>query len=345
MTVVEMVSRIQEIRTKLGLPATTGVGATSGTDFADTLRNTVESTGSAVTGVAGTGVAGTGASGSGLSGADVVAAAKKYLGVPYKFGGTDPESGLDCSGFVQRTYADLGIKLPRVAKDQAKMGTAVPSLAQAQPGDLIAFHSPVDHIGIYVGGNKMIVAPKTGDHVKIQTVYTTPSTIRRILPDVSSVPAVPAVPNGTRVAAAPSLGTVIRPASLSGVPYAGLFQAAAAKYGVPATLLAAVAKVESNYNPNAVSKAGARGMMQIMPSTAAGLGINPLDPAQAIDGAARILAGNLKSFDSVPLAVAAYNAGGGAVRKYNGIPPYKETQAYVPKVEAAMTELSKRGFA
>jgi soluble lytic murein transglycosylase-like protein len=84
--------------------------------------------------------------------------------------------------------------------------------------------------------------------------------------------------------------------------------------------------------------------MQIMPSTAASLGIDPLDPAQAIDGAARILSSNLKSFDSLPLALAAYNAGGGAVRKYNGIPPYAETQAYVPKVQAAMAELATRGF-
>jgi hypothetical protein len=326
MTVVEMASRIQEIRTTLGLPIATGAGtgstSTKGAGFADALRSTVESTSSAATGAR-------------ASGTDVVDAAKKYLGVPYRFGGTNPESGLDCSGFVQRAYADLGIKLPRVAKDQAKVGTAVPSLAQAKPGDLVAFHSPVDHIGIYVGDHKMIVAPKTGDHVKIQTISATPSTIRRILPDAPVTAGV---------------GAVLRPPSLSapslsGVPYAELFRAAGAKYGVSPALLAAVARVESNYSPSAVSKAGARGMMQIMPATAAGLGINPLDPAQAVDGAARILAGNLKSFDSVPLALAAYNAGGGAVRKYNGIPPYKETQAYVPKVEAAMAELANRGFA
>jgi soluble lytic murein transglycosylase-like protein len=173
----------------------------------------------------------------------------------------------------------------------------------------------------------MIVAPHTGDHVKIQTVYDKPTAIRRIIPSVSFVAA------------------AVRPAALnSAIPYAGLFQAAAAKHGISPTLLAAVAKVESGYNPNAVSKAGAQGLMQIMPSTAAGLGINPLDPAQAIDGAARILAGNLKKFDSLPLALAAYNAGSGAVRKYNGIPPYAETQAYVPKVQAAMAELATRGF-
>jgi peptidoglycan DL-endopeptidase CwlO len=128
--------------------------------------------------------------------------------------------------------------------------------------------------------------------------------------------------------------------TVSGVPYADLFNAAGAKYGVSPKLLAAVAKVESGYNPNAVSKAGARGLMQIMPGTAPGLGVtNAFDPAQAVDGAAKLLSRNLKEFGSLDLAVAAYNAGGGAVKKYGGIPPYAETQAYVPKVKAALAAL------
>jgi peptidoglycan DL-endopeptidase CwlO len=127
---------------------------------------------------------------------------------------------------------------------------------------------------------------------------------------------------------------------VSGVPYADLFNAAGAKYGVSPKLLAAVAKVESGYNPQAVSKVGARGLMQIMPGTAAGLGVrNPFDPAQAIDGAAKLLSANLKEFGSLDLAVAAYNAGGGSVKKYGGIPPFAETQAYVPKVKAALAAL------
>jgi soluble lytic murein transglycosylase-like protein len=128
--------------------------------------------------------------------------------------------------------------------------------------------------------------------------------------------------------------------SVSGVPYADLFNAAGAKHGVSPKLLAAVAKVESGYNPAAVSPAGARGLMQIMPGTAKGLGVsNAFDPAQAVEGAAKLLAGNLKEFGSVDLALAAYNAGGGAVKKYRGIPPYAETQAYVPKVKAALAAL------
>ena len=127
--------------------------------------------------------------------------------------------------------------------------------------------------------------------------------------------------------------------SVSDVPFADLFNAAGATYGVSPRLLAAVAKVESHYDPRAVSPAGARGLMQIMPATARGLGVDPFDPAQAVDGAARLLKAHLKEFGSVDLALAAYNAGGGAVKKHGGIPPYAETRAYVPKVNAALAAL------
>ncbi|GAA0910632.1 lytic transglycosylase domain-containing protein [Virgisporangium aurantiacum] len=126
---------------------------------------------------------------------------------------------------------------------------------------------------------------------------------------------------------------------VSGVPYADLFNAAGARHGVPPQLLAAVARVESEFNRRAVSPAGAQGLMQLMPSTARGLGVDAFDPAQAVDGAARILKANLKEFGSVDLALAAYNSGGGAVRKHRGIPPSAETQAYVPKVKAALSAL------
>ena len=91
----------------------------------------------------------------------------------------------------------------------------------------------------------------------------------------------------------------------------------------------------SPVNAGAVSGAGARGLMQLMPATARGLGVDPTNPAEAVDGAARLLSQNLRSFGSTSLAVAAYNAGAGAVNRYHGVPPYAETRAYVAKVLAA----------
>lgn len=285
----------------------------------------------------------TGAAGAagGPTGADVVADARRYLGVPYVWGGTDPSVGLDCSGLVQRTYADLGIHLPRVSHDQAQAGRPVADLAQARPGDVLAFGQPVNHVAIYIGNHQMIAAPEPGQRVKVQSVYTTPTAIRRILPD-------PGGPAATAPLLRPAgLPGVTRTADngLAGVPYADLFSKAAARYGLPPALLAAVAKVESGYDPKAVSPAGARGLMQLMPGTAAGLGVDPFDPAQAVDGAARLLSRDLADFGSLPEALAAYNAGPGAVRRYGGIPPFAETTAYVRKVQAAMTTLGSAGAA
>lgn len=111
-----------------------------------------------------------------------------------------------------------------------------------------------------------------------------------------------------------------------------LFEAAGARYGVDPDLLAAVAWTESSFQPDVVSHAGAIGLMQIMPGTAGDLGVDPRDPAQAIDGAARYLRDAFDQFGDVRLALAAYNAGPGAVASHGGIPPYPETTAYVVKV-------------
>jgi len=113
-----------------------------------------------------------------------------------------------------------------------------------------------------------------------------------------------------------------------------IIQFTANKYGVDAKLAMAVAKVESNLEPDVVSSAGAVGVMQLMPETAQELGVsNSKDPRQNIDGGIRYLKQLLTTFNGdVTKAVAAYNAGPQAVQKFNGTPPYAETQAYVAKV-------------
>jgi soluble lytic murein transglycosylase-like protein len=116
-------------------------------------------------------------------------------------------------------------------------------------------------------------------------------------------------------------------------------QVAAARYGINSALVDAVAWQESRYNPRARSSAGAIGVMQLMPGTARQLGVsNPHDVRQNVAGGAAYLRQQLERFgNNVPLALAAYNAGPGAVMKYGGIPPYRETQDYVRQIMRRMS--------
>ena len=132
-----------------------------------------------------------------------------------------------------------------------------------------------------------------------------------------------------------------------------IFEAAGQKYDLSPDLLKAVAKVESTFRPHVVSRAGAMGIMQLMPGTARYLGVDdPFDPEQNIMGGTRYLRENLDRFDGdIKLALAAYNAGWPAVKKHGGIPPFRETQAYVPKVlgyfgsdDPSINELTYSGF-
>jgi cell wall-associated NlpC family hydrolase len=188
MTMVEAMTRMEQIQTTLvqlsgaRAAATTATAAqTSGaTAFAQALTLTAGAAPSGSTGLA-TGSA---------TGGGVVAAAEKYLGVPYVFGG-ESRSGMDCSGLVQRVYADVGVAVPRLVSGQMKIGTPVASLADAKPGDLIVTKGG-EHIV-----NKIIHAPYPGRQVCLRDNYLKDSdieTIRRVVPAEAAVVAAPASP-------------------------------------------------------------------------------------------------------------------------------------------------------
>ena len=137
---------------------------------------------------------------------------------------------------------------------------------------------------------------------------------------------------GLSPAGAP-VGTSSATTGTAATPYAAEIDAAAAKYNVDPALLRGLIRQESNFNANATSPAGARGLTQLMPGTASALGVDPSIPAQAIEGGAKYLRQQLDRFGNDPAkALAAYNAGPGAVARYGGVPPYAETQNYVRKV-------------
>jgi peptidoglycan DL-endopeptidase CwlO len=200
MTLVQMMSSMQQIQSMIASMAqnSPAVSDSSSSNF-DQVMSTVSSSSTAdASSIA------PGSAGGTVTGADVVADAKKYLGVPYVLDG-ESNKGMDCSGLVQQTYKDLGITLPRTVHQQKLMGTAVPSLAQAQPGDLIVFKGG-GHVAIYEGNDTVIHAPYPGRVVSNEKLWVGDSgieTIRRIVPTSTS----------TTSAAAPSVTPAAAPTS------------------------------------------------------------------------------------------------------------------------------------
>jgi len=178
--------------------------------------------------------------------------------------------------------------------------------------------------------------------VSIATIQSRVTEIQSMIAACNGQQPVQAPANGTSFdqqlqGATGQLGVAASPAT-AGAPgdsaYSAQIDAAAQKYGIDPALLKGLIKQESGFNPNAGSSAGAQGLTQLMPGTARSLGCtNPLDPAQSIDAGARYLRQQLDTFGGdVRKALAAYNAGPGAVQRYGGVPPYAETQNYVQKV-------------
>ncbi len=185
----------------------------------------------------------------------------------------------------------------------------------------------------------------------------TPETFAQVLARTSA-PGGGTLPASLRPTAAPA--PLLRPAAqplrppatspaspvpaADGTPYAATIESAARSAGIDPALLAAVAQVESGFNPRAQSYAGAKGLMQLMDSTARGLGVtDPFDPTQSLNGGARFLGSLLRQFNGdVSKTLAAYNAGPGAVQRFGGIPPYEETRRYVPKVLGVYDQIRRR---
>ena len=182
MSMVAALGRIEEIRTQIAQ-----LSSASSSTAAASAMSTASSAATATAFAAALDTATGSTASGGVTGQAVVDDAMQYLGVPYVFGGEDA-SGMDCSGLVQKVFANLGIEMPRVVPDQAKLGTEVGSLAEAQPGDLIV-SADYGHIAIYAGNGMKIHAPRPGgevEYVPVRIGDAQIDTIRRIVPTASA---------------------------------------------------------------------------------------------------------------------------------------------------------------
>lgn len=319
MSLMDIVARVGQLEAQFGTaPATS---ATSAADFAAALKTAQRSGAASGTTAAGTAASGstaaagngpaaqtaqgtqatraasaadavTGGSG-GVTGQDVVDQARKYLGVPYLWGGTDPKRGLDCSGLVQLVYKKLGVSLPRVSQDQQNEGRSIPNLKQALPGDLLTFGSPATHIGIYIGDGKMLHAPRTGDVVKIVDMddyYRKPTDIRRVLSDTAAG-ATPATASSTASPAAVRATTAT----------ASAFRAAAAPAAAPLTA-----------TPTAASTAVPTALASVLAQTGALSGTLPGALSGFLPGTLSGTGAGTGMSAELPAAMAAVQTGYGA---------------------------------
>ena len=194
---------------------------------------------------------------------------------------------------------------------------------------LLAAEEIVLHTGFRMPADRHEVI---GDKLRL---YTASGTVEIPRASVASIEAAETVETVKTAAPAPAPPVSAPPAATAKTAREHL-RDAAIRTGLPPEILLSIAKIESAFQTNALSPKGAIGVMQLMPGTARALNVNPHDTGENIDGGARLLRDLLLQYEQYPdqvyRALSAYNAGPGAVQKYNGIPPYRETQAYVEKV-------------
>jgi hypothetical protein len=179
-----------------------------------------------------------------------------------------------------------------------------------------------------VDGNLIILTLRSGGEVTCDK-----SLIEKILPD--EVPYVEPKPAESAALQGASQGGTVDPALLGRTPYGEIIASMSEAHGVDPMLVRALIQVESNYRPKAKSIKGAMGLMQLMPATAREYQVrNPYDPTANIGAGVKHLKSLIDRMGAVELALAAYNAGEGAVKKFNGIPPYRETRNYVSRILA-----------
>ncbi|HEY7829869.1 MAG TPA: lytic transglycosylase domain-containing protein [Solirubrobacteraceae bacterium] len=197
------------------------------------------------------------------------------------------------------------------------------------PADLIAATQRVQQLRGMLAQVKQGRAP-TGFAAALQAASTASPAASAAAGATSISPADAASPAGI----SPSTPYTSPAGGSTSTPYDGAIAQAAARYNLDPAVLHGLIQQESGFNPNSRSGAGALGLTQLMPGTASSLGVsNPLDPIQSIEGGARYLSQMMSQFGgNTADALAAYNAGPGAVHKYGGVPPYAETQDYVNKV-------------
>jgi len=219
------------------------------------------------------------------------------------------------------------MKVPGVAGVAALGALLLPAPAHA---DLLVFRTgrTMSVAAVRVDGDRLLLTLREGGEASVAAAL-----VARIDPDEVPTPVPAATPAALPAPASDAgLDPLVLDGVLAGRPFAALIASAAATHGVDVRLVHAVIEAESNYQPRARSRKGAKGLMQLMPATARQYAVrDPYDPGANIEAGVRHLKDLLTRFD-VGLALAAYNAGEGTVRQHGGLPPFAETRNYVARI-------------